>query len=256
MADTIEASVEDLRRTDRLRRELIANVSHDLRSPLAAMQGYLETIMMKHDDLAPDERERYLEIVLRNARSLSTLVGELFELSMLDAHQIEPQREAFSMAELVQDLVMQFTPMAEELNVTLDAELPDHLARVYADIALVERAISNLIDNALRYTPPGGTVRIVPSNEGDAVSVSVIDTGYGIPPEDLPHIFERFYRVEKSRAPDKGGTGLGLAITKKILELHGSTLNVQSIVDRGTTFSFNLPAWQKALSSGQSLQMA
>ncbi len=256
MADTIVANVEDLKRTDRLRRELIANVSHDLRSPLAAMQGYLETIIMKNDTLSPDERLQYMNIVLKNTRSLNTLVGELFELSKLDAQQIEPHFEAFSIAELVQDVVMQFQPKAAHLNLTLEADLPERLSLVYADIGLVERAISNLIDNALRYTPAGGHVRIVPSDEGNAVSVQVIDTGYGIPAEDLPHIFERFYRVEKSRARDKGGTGLGLAITQKILELHGSTLAVQSALGKGTTFSFALPIWKTPLTQRPQLQMA
>ncbi|MCH8960385.1 MAG: HAMP domain-containing histidine kinase, partial [Bacteroidetes bacterium] len=180
MADTIVANVEDLKRTDQLRRELIANVSHDLRSPLAAMQGYLETIIMKNDTLSPDERLQYMDTVLKNTRSLNTLVGELFELSKLDAQQVEPEFEAFSIAELVQDVVMQFQPKAAQLNLTLKADLPERLSLVYADIGLVERAISNLIDNALRYTPAGGHVRIVPSDEGDAVSVQVIDTGYGI----------------------------------------------------------------------------
>ncbi|MFB3133941.1 MAG: ATP-binding protein [Rhodothermales bacterium] len=256
MADTLVANVEDLKRTDRLRRELIANVSHDLRSPLAAMQGYLETIIMKNDTLSPDERLQYMDTVLKNTRSLNTLVGELFELSKLDAQQVEPHFEAFSIAELVQDVVMQFQPKAAHLNLTLEADLPERLSLVYADIGLVERAISNLIDNALRYTPAGGHVRIVPSDEGDAVSVQVIDTGYGIPAEDLPHIFERFYRVEKSRARDRGGTGLGLAITQKILELHGSTLAVQSALGKGTTFSFALPIWKTPLTQRPQLQMA
>lgn len=243
MADTIEANVEELRRTDRLRRELIANVSHDLRSPLAVMQGYLETIMMKTETLDTEERQRYMDIVYKNTRSLNTLVGELFELSKLDAHQVEPACEAFSLAELVQDLVMQYEAKADEYDVRLEADLPDRLSLVYADIGLVERAISNLIDNAIRYTPPGGSVRVIPTNEGDAVSVRVVDTGYGIPAEDLPHIFERFYRVEKSRSRDKGGTGLGLAIARKIMELHGTTLDVKSALNQGTTFSFSLPAW-------------
>ncbi|MFQ5568309.1 MAG: sensor histidine kinase [Rhodothermales bacterium] len=256
MADTIVANMEDLKRTDRLRRDLIANVSHDLRSPLAAVQGYLETIMIKNDTLSPEKRQEYMDIVLKNTRSLNTLVGELFELSKLDAQQVEPQFEAFSMAELVQDLVMQFQPRAEQLDVSLEADLPKRLSPVYADIGLVERAVSNLIENALRYTPAGGGVRIQPAEEGEAVSVRVIDTGYGIPAEDLPHIFERFYRVEKSRARDKGGTGLGLAIAKKILELHGSTLSVRSVRDKGTTFSFALPVWKKHLTQQPHLRLA
>ena len=255
MADTIVTNMEALKQTDRLRRELIANVSHDLRSPLAAMQGYLETIMMKNDTLSPEERQQYMETVLKNTRSLNTLVGELFDLSKLDAQQIEPEFEAFSIAELVQDLVMHFKPKAEKLNVTLEANLPERLSLVYADIGLVERAISNLIDNALRYTPAEGHVRIAPSDDGDAVGVQVTDSGYGIPPEDLPHIFERFYRVEKSRARDKGGTGLGLAIAKKILDLHGSTLAVESALGQGTTFSFALPAWKTPFTQRPQLEM-
>jgi signal transduction histidine kinase len=255
MADTIVASMDEIKRSDQLRRELIANVSHDLRSPLASIQGYLETILIKDDTLRPEERRQYMETVLKNTHRLSTLVGELFDLSKLDARQVEPDFEAFSIAELVQDLVLQYRPRAEEAGVHLEAVLPDHLALVYADIGLVERAISNLIDNALRYTPADGLVRIVPSNEGDAVSVRVTDTGCGIPPEDLPHIFERFYRVEKSRARDRGGAGLGLAITQKILELHGSTLAVQSKVDKGTTFSFALPSW-RGVAVKPRLQMA
>jgi signal transduction histidine kinase len=248
MADTIEASVEELRSTDRLRRELIANVSHDLRSPLAVMQGYLETIIMKGDTLDLDERQSYMDVVFKNTRYLNTLVSELFELSKLDAHQIEPAFEGFSIAELVQDLVMQYEAKAAAYDVRLDADLPDQLSLVYADIGLVERAISNLIDNAIRYTPPGGSIRVTPMNKGDAVCVRVADTGYGIPEEDLPHIFERFYRVEKSRSRDKGGTGLGLAIARKIMELHGTTLEVKSALNQGTTFSFQLPAFTPSLS--------
>ncbi len=241
MADALAANVEDLQRTDRLRRELIANVSHDLRSPLAAMQGYLETILIKEDALLPEERRRYMEVVLKNTRSLNTLVEELFELSKLDAQQIQPQLEAFSITELVHDLVMQFQPRAEQRGVRLAAELPEHLPPVHADIRLVERALSNLIDNALRFTPAGGHVRVVPQAQEGGVCVRIIDTGTGIPAEDLPHIFERFYRVEKSRTRDRGGTGLGLAIANKIAELHGGGLAVESTMGEGATFSFRLP---------------
>lgn len=241
MADTVVESIEDLRRTDRLRRDLIANVSHDLRSPLATIQGYLETIMIKDETLSDEERQEYMEIVLKNTRSLNSLVGELFELSKLDAQQVEPKFESISIADLVQDLAMQFRPVAEKAGVTFEVEMPDPVGLVKADIALVERAISNLIDNAIRYTPEGGKVKIVTSDDGAAVTVEVVDTGIGIPDEDLPHIFERFYRVEKSRSKDPGRGGLGLAITKKILDLHGSTLDVSSIMNHGTTFSFSLP---------------
>ncbi|MFV1980979.1 MAG: ATP-binding protein, partial [Rhodothermia bacterium] len=241
MADTIAESIEDLERTDRLRRDLIANVSHDLRSPLAAIQGYLETIMIKHDDLTEEERSKYMEIVLKNTRSLSSLIEELFELSKLDAQQVEPEFEPISVADLVQDVMIQFKPVADKAGVGLDIDMPGRVGLVKADIALVERAISNLIDNAIRYTPSGGDVRIITTENPDAVTVEVVDNGTGIPAEDLPHIFERFYRVEKSRSKDRGRGGLGLAIAKKIIELHGTTLRVSSVVDQGTTFTFSLP---------------
>jgi len=241
MADTLVETMEELRQADRMRRELVANVSHDLRSPLASIQGYLETVHMKDGDLDSAERQRYVRTALQNAQRLSDLVGELFELSKLETEQVEPTIEPFSIAELVQDIVMQYEPQAEEQGVDLEADLPERHARATADIGLVERALSNLIDNAIQYTPEGGEVRVRVENETGEVRVDVADTGPGIPEDALPHIFERFYRVDKSRDRDKGGAGLGLAIAKTILELHDRTLEVESTVGDGTTFRFRLP---------------
>jgi len=241
MADNLEETMEELRQADRMRRELVANVSHDLRSPIASIQGYLETVHMKNGDLSPEERQRYVKTALQNAKRLNTLVNELFELSKLETKQIEPTIESFPIAELVQDVVMQYEPRAEEQTVDLQAELPERHARVEADIGLVERVLSNLIDNAIHYTPEGGEVCVRLDNEQGEVCVAVRDTGPGIPEDDLPHIFERFYRVDKSRDRDRGGAGLGLAIAKTILELHDRTLEVESTVQEGTTFRFRLP---------------
>jgi len=240
MADTLDETMEELRQADRMRRELVANVSHDLRSPLASIQGYLETVHIKDGSLDPAERQRYVKTALRNARRLSDLVGELFELSKLETKQVEPTIEPFPIAELVQDVVMQYQPQAEGQGVDLRVELPERHARVEADIGLVERALSNLIDNAIHYTPEGGQVQVLVRNEEHKVCVAVADTGPGIPEDDLPHIFERFYRVDKSRDREKGGAGLGLAIAKTILDLHDCTLEVESTVGEGTTFRFRL----------------
>ncbi len=240
MADTIVTNMEEMKRTDDLRRELVANVSHDLRNPLASIQGYLETIMIKEETLSTEERQKYLEIILNNAKMLGNLVDELFELSKLDANQITPKMEPFSMAELTQDVVMKFEPMADNLRIRIETVLPQNLPLVYADLALVERALSNLIDNALRYTPENGAVRVELKEKEDAVCVMISDTGQGIPAEDLPRIFDRFYRIDKSRTRSYGGAGLGLAIAKKVLEVHNSQIQVQSIVNKGTTFSFIL----------------
>jgi len=244
MADTIEANVEELKRIDKLRRDLVANLSHDLRSPLASIQGYLETILIKESRLDPEERKEYLETILRNTEMLNKLVEELFELSKLDAQQIEPNYELFSIAELAQDAVMKLKPAAEKARVELQANLSEQLPMAYADIGMIERAMSNLIENAIRYTPSGGEVQVNLNRQEENIRVEVSDTGPGISEDDLPYIFDRFYRVEKSRTRKQGGTGLGLAIAKKIIEIHDHTLEVDSQVDVGTTFMFDVDVGQ------------
>jgi len=240
MADTIAAQVEELQRTDQLRRELIANVSHDLRSPLASMRGYLETIMMKEDSLDVEEKQEYLEIILQNTELLHELVYGLFELSKLDARQVEPNPEPFSIAELVQDVVMKFRQKAEEQNIEINTVYPDEQPWVRADIGMIERVLSNLLDNALDYTPEGGGVAVrLGSSEGDA-RVEVADNGPGIPEDDLVYIFDRFFRGNKSRS-ESDSTGLGLAISQKLIQLHDSEIQVNSTVGEGTTFYFDLP---------------
>ncbi len=241
MADTLEANLKTLKSTDRLRRELIANVSHDLRSPLASIQGYVETVLMKDATLTPEERTRFLGIIHDTTTGLSKLVNELFELSKLDALQLQPKPEPCSLAELAQDVVMKFKPRAEKMAVTLKAKLPPQMPMVHADIGMMERVLSNLIENALQYTPEQGTVHVGLRRENGCVRVFVADTGCGIPEEEIPFLCERFYRVEKSRARTSGGAGLGLAITQKILGLHDSALVIESTVNVGTTVSFDLP---------------
>ena len=240
MANTIEENMEELQRTDRLRRELVANISHDLRSPLASMQGYLETIQMKEGILSAQEHQKYFRIIFDNTRQLSELVDELFELSKLDANQVQPHAEAFSLAELTQDVVMKFRPKAEKLNIKLEMVLDKTLPSVYADIGMIERALCNLIDNALQYTPENGVVEVKVFRKEQNIRVTVEDTGYGIPEEEIPFIFDRFYRVDKSRTRTGGGTGLGLAIAKKILELHQKTIFIKSVLNQGTTLWFDL----------------
>lgn len=240
MADTLVANMSEIKQVDKLRRELIANVSHDLRSPLASIQGYLETIQQKDDSLSTEDRNRYYDIILRNTRKLANLIGELFELSKLDAKNVRPELEPVSIAELAQDLVAQFQPQALEKEINLVAILPNEpLNLVNADIALMERALSNLIDNAIKNTPNNGEVTIIPTNAGKKVSIEISDTGIGIPEDQISRIFDRFYQSDPSRSGDNG-VGLGLSIAQKILELHGSKLSVKSVLNQGTTFSFSL----------------
>ena len=241
MSERIAQQLQRLKGTDKLRRELIANVSHDLRTPLASIQGYLETLLLKHDALAPEERRRYLEIAGKHSERLGKLVAELFELAKLDSNEIQLHRERFPIAELMQDVAQEFQLAAEKKGIGLDVRLQENSPVVFADIGLLARVFGNLIENALRYTPPGGTVRLSLSAEEEKVCVRLSDTGCGIPPEEIPYIFDRFYRLENNTRTNSEGAGLGLAIAKRILELHGSAIAVDSTVNAGATFTFRLP---------------
>lgn len=241
MSARIAQQLQRLRDTDKLRRELVANISHDLRTPLASIQGYLETLLLKHDSLTPEERRHYLEIAGKHSERLGKLVAELFELAKLESNEIQLHRERFPIAELIQDVAQEFHLAAEKKKINLEVRLQENSPVVFADIGLLARVFANLIENALRYTPAGGTVRLSLSVEEDKVCVRLSDTGCGIPPEEIPYIFDRFHRLEKNTGTSSDGAGLGLAIAKRILELHGSAIEADSTVNAGTTFSFQLP---------------
>ncbi|MDH3713194.1 MAG: HAMP domain-containing histidine kinase [Gammaproteobacteria bacterium] len=245
MAARIQAQVEKLRETDSLRRELVANVSHDLRTPLASLQGYLETLQVKEAELCEADRRTYLATALRHAEQLNDLIQELFELARLDSRETRPHPEPFSLTELVQDVVQKFRLEAEQKGVRLCADFSNRALFAEADIGMIERVLDNLIENALRHTPSGGSVDVVLATESDGVSVKVVDDGAGIPESDLPYVFERFYRIDNEQAPATG-SGLGLAIASRIVELHGTRLSVSSHVDQGTQFDFRLPQPRRA----------
>lgn len=240
MADLIRQHVQQLKETDQLRRELVANVSHDLRTPVTSLRGYLETLLMKDGALSPQERRQYVEIAVAQSTRLGQLIGELFELATLNSQEVKPRLESCSMGELAQDVVHKFRTIAESRRVTLQVQQGDDLPCVVADIGLIERVLDNLIENALRHTPPGGLVTIVLSRTGEHIRVQVTDTGCGIAPDDLPHIFDRYYQGGRTPRVGEHGAGLGLAITKRILELHGSAIHVESVVNQETTFAFSL----------------
>lgn len=240
MADRILTQMQELKQTDAMRRELLVNISHDLRTPLTSLRGHLEILQLKENNLTPEEKGEYLEIAEKESARLSKLVSKLFELAKLDASQVPFSPEPFMLFELVQDIAQKFELAAANKQITLKTDFPEHLPLVVGDIGLIERALENLIENALRYTPEGGTVtiKLIPG-EGD-VAVQVSDSGRGIAPEDLPKIFDRFYRGEKSRPTSSESAGLGLAIVKRILELHHSSIQVESSPGVGTVFTFRL----------------
>ncbi len=241
MANRITEQVAKLRQTDALRRELVANVSHDLRTPLASLQGYLETLILKQGELSEEEKQSYIEIATRHAVHLSELVDDLFELAKLEANEVKPNLEPFALQELVQDVIHKFELKARQHGVQLVQNLEKDPPFVLGDVGLIERVLDNLLDNALRHTPRGGTVTLVLTPHDDAVSLEVVDTGCGIAPKDIPHIFERFY---VSPEPERKGTGLGLAIARSIVELHGGMIRATSKLNKGTAFSFDLPTFQ------------
>jgi signal transduction histidine kinase len=242
MAATIEANVEKLKSSERLRRELVENISHDLRSPLTSIRGYLETIILKDEEFVPARRREYLEIILRNVSGFQRLVEELFDLVMLETKQVSPDYEPFQMMDLAQDVVLKLKPQAEKADVSLTLDFPPSLPLLYGDIGLMERALTNLIENALHFTPPGGTVHLSFSCKDKGGELSVTDTGKGIPPEEIPYIFERYYHTKKNKEQSLGRTGLGLAIAREIVELHNSQLHVESTLGKGTRFYFYLPS--------------
>jgi len=247
MAATIEADVEKIRLAERMRRDLIGNISHDLRSPLTSIQGYLETLALKDAELTPEERRKFLLVCLRNASNLQRLVEELFELAKLDAGHVQLRVEPLQVAELAQDVALKLAPEAETSRVKLSVEPRGDLPLVSGDVGMLERVLTNLMENALHFTPAGGRVTAVLQGGPSQVRVTVEDTGTGIAPEDLPHVFERFYRADHSRTPgSRNGAGLGLAIARQIVELHGSSLEVESRPGEGTRFSFTLASGRPA----------
>jgi len=243
MAKRIEEQIEKLQKSDLLRRELVANVSHDLRTPLATLTAYIETMQLKDFSWSLDERQKYLKVAGKHCKRLNSLVDDLFELASLDAKETKLNLESFSIAELIQDVVQNYELSAKEKNITMTSNIGQDLSFVIGDIRLVERVLENLIINALRYTPEGGTVSLILNPSDEYMSVQVLDTGVGIPEEALPQIFDRFYKIESNgnTSASLSGFGLGLAIAKRIMDLHGGGIEVDSELHAGTCFTFSFP---------------
>jgi len=231
--------VTELRQTERLRRELTANVSHELRTPLTSIKGFAETLL---DGAMKDEEtcRRFLSIINGETDRLVNLVDDLLDLSLLESKRVTLDLKPVDLGDLVAHTVDKLRPLAQTSHLTLVQSAPSGLV-VFADANRLEQVLTNLVDNALKYTPAGGRIEVQAAAVNGEVEVAVFDTGNGIRPEDLPHVFERFYRADRSRTRGSGGTGLGLAIAKHIVEAHGGRISVSSRVDEGTTFKFSIP---------------
>lgn len=234
---------EEMRRVtqaDAKRREMVASVSHDLRTPLTALTAQLETVILKGCDMGEEQRTIFYERALHNAEHLRRLTDSLAEVSRLDNPEFKAQPEPMALGELTDDVVQRFALTAETKGVTLTVDYPDGLPLSELDASLIERALANLIDNALRVTPAGGRVDVAVSRTYDGLRVQVRDTGPGVAPDDQPRVFDLFYQASRHRE-NRGSSGLGLALVQRVAELHGGIAGLNSRLGQGSTFFIDLP---------------
>ena len=243
LARAFNSMADGRQRLEGLRRNLVNDVAHELRTPLANLQGYLEVL---RDGLTTPTPE-ILAVLHEESLLLNGLVADLQELALAEAGQLPLMREPVELHEPILNALDAIRPQADSRELTLDARLPEQLPEALVDASRLGQILRNLLRNAVTHTPPGGLINVHASADTRAVTIAVQDTGHGIEPEHLPHIFDRFYRADPARARDTGGSGLGLAVVKNLVEAHGGTISVSSIVNRGTTFTFTLPIASKVV---------
>ncbi|OGR93569.1 MAG: hypothetical protein A2992_05510 [Elusimicrobia bacterium RIFCSPLOWO2_01_FULL_59_12] len=232
--------ITELRRLERVRQEFVANVSHELKTPLTAIRGYVETLLTGALEDKAHNRE-FLGIIEEHARHLSLLIDDVLDLSAIEAKRVDYRFEPVSLADITERLIKGLAPMAKAKDVKITNLLTDKLPKVRADRDKLAQILMNLIDNAIKFNKTGGSVKIAARPDNGNLVVSIQDTGVGIPPGDLPRVFERFYRADKARSHDIAGTGLGLAIVKHLVEAHRGAVTAESEPGHGSVFSFTLP---------------
>jgi signal transduction histidine kinase len=237
LGQTFNQMAESLQRSEALRRQLILDIAHELRNPLMVQQSHLELLL---DNVVPPTPEQ-LQTIYEQNLLLGRLVRDLQLLALADAGELQIVRVPTQFREILQRVIAHIHPTLEEKQIALEAQIADDLPTVAVDPQRIEQVLLNLLDNACRYTPPGGKIVLSAYREDGAVHVSVRDGGPGIAPEDLPHIFERFYRGDKSRARSSGGTGLGLSIAKALIEAHGGKIWAENAPQGGACFHFTVP---------------
>ena len=240
MAEQLEAMDSKQREMEKMRAELIAWVGHDLQTPLASIRAILEAL---EDGVVddPETVKRYLNTAQRDVRSLSALIDDLFQMAQLNAGGFQLERANSSLTDLVSDTLESFAELAARQNIILTGSVESHVDPVDMDTRRIGRVLNNLIGNAIRHTSAHGVIKVEARRTSTGVDVTVMDTGEGIRAEDLPHIFDGFYRGEKSRSRATGGAGLGLAISRGIIQAHGGDIRVESEVGKGSRFTFHIP---------------
>jgi signal transduction histidine kinase len=228
---------EELENLESSRRDLVANVSHELKTPIAAIRAHLENLL----DGVEQPDPKTLQVMLTQSERLGRLVEQLLDLSRLESGDVRLHREPVSLAPLVSQVVSEIRVSRPDGSVSLASDVPVELPPVQADRERVHQVLFNLVDNAVRFTPPGGAVTVSAHTHNGSIEIAVADTGVGIGPEHLPRLFERFYRVDPSRSREDGGTGIGLAIARSVVEAHGGHIHAESRLGTGSVFTFDLP---------------
>jgi two-component system phosphate regulon sensor histidine kinase PhoR len=248
--EQLEKEHAELEKVERVRKDFVINVSHELRTPLASIQGYTETLIdgALND---PANNMRFLEIIRHNAERLARLTEDLLALSRIEQKRQKFEFDIHPVNILLADAIDLMQPIAEKSDIRLRMEPGPEDAAAWCDAEAVSQIFSNLLDNAIKYTHPGGSITVGAQIAGDFVQLMVKDTGIGIPPEDLPRLFERFYRVDKARSRELGGTGLGLSIVKHLVAAQNGSIRVESRVNEGSIFYFTLPLDRSIPGTGQ-----
>ena len=232
--------VTEEQKLERSRREFVANVSHELRTPLTSIKSYTETLMQT-PDLPAETSQKFLGVIDNESDRMARIVKDLLTLSRLDNGKFDLRITTFDSGQLLENVYNAMAFEAKNRNHTMELDLDAHMPEMTADRERIEQVVVNILANSVKYTPNGGKIRLSGHVKQDMLWISVKDNGVGIPEEDLPRLFERFYRVEKARSRDKGGTGLGLAIAAEIVRYHNGSIEVKSRVDVGTTVTVKLP---------------
>jgi len=230
---------EQVHNLDEARNQFVSNASHELKTPLATIKILVES-MMYQDDMDPQLRQEFLTDIDKEIDRLSSVVGDLLTLVHIDSHKLRLRREMMLFADTVRESAARLSPLAKKRGQTLRVDVSDN-CEMFADPGKLAQVCYNIIENAIKYTPDGGTISVTLRRMGRDAVLDISDTGVGIPPEDLPHVFDRFYRVDKARSRDTGGTGLGLSIVQQIVRLHAGSVTVASERGKGTTFTVQLP---------------
>jgi signal transduction histidine kinase len=237
LADAFNTMSAELQQLEQLRRDLVANVSHELKTPITALRAHLENLLDGVE--RPDPAT--LQVMLAQSERLGRLVEQLLDLSRLESGDVPLDREPIALAPLVTQVLSEIEVARSDRGVSVASDVQGDLPRVLADRERIHQVLFNLVDNAVRFTPAGGSVEVRAARLNGTCEIRVVDTGTGIPSEHLPRLFERFYRVDPARSREDGGTGIGLAIARSVVEAHGGHIRAESQMGKGSTFTFDLP---------------